>query len=129
MKFSIKDFYSKYDRIRCFLRIWLHLLEKSLMQNFIFWVVKVIFLKILEVMTHCTLNFSRILVDNTTYKVSIFSPNAVKYGPETLRIRTLFTQCNPISCYLFFSFSNEERKLKSIKTKNHLYCNINEIFH
>ena len=35
-KFSIKHFFSKYDQIRSFLRIWSHLLEKSLMQNFIF---------------------------------------------------------------------------------------------
>ena len=36
MKFSIKDFFSKYDQIRSFLRLWSHLLEKSLLQNFIF---------------------------------------------------------------------------------------------
>ena len=36
MKFSIKDFSRKYDQIRSFLRIWSHLLEKSLMENFIF---------------------------------------------------------------------------------------------
>ena len=30
MKFSIKDFSSKYDQIRRKLRIWSHLLEKSL---------------------------------------------------------------------------------------------------
>ena len=36
MKFSIKDFFSKFDQIRSFLRIWLHLLKKSLMENFIF---------------------------------------------------------------------------------------------
>ena len=40
MKFSIKDFFSKCDQIRSFfrssLRIWSHLLEKSLMENFIF---------------------------------------------------------------------------------------------
>ena len=36
MKFSIKDFFSKCDQIRNFLRIWLHLLKKSLMENFIF---------------------------------------------------------------------------------------------
>ena len=35
-KFSIKDFFSKYDQIRSFLRIWSHLLKKSLMENFIF---------------------------------------------------------------------------------------------
>ena len=36
MKFSIKDFFSKYDQIRSFLRIWSHLLKKSLIDNFIF---------------------------------------------------------------------------------------------
>ena len=36
MKFSIKDFFSKCDQIRSFLWIWLHLLKKSLMENFIF---------------------------------------------------------------------------------------------
>ena len=36
MKFPIKDFSSKCDQIRSFLRIWSHLLEKSLMENFIF---------------------------------------------------------------------------------------------
>ena len=38
MKFSIKDFFSKRDQIRSFLRIWSHLLKKSLMENFIFFV-------------------------------------------------------------------------------------------
>ena len=36
MKFSIKDCFSKYDQIRSFLRIWSHLLKKSLMEKFIF---------------------------------------------------------------------------------------------
>ena len=36
MKFSIKDFFSKRDQIRSFLRIWSYLLKKFLMQNFIF---------------------------------------------------------------------------------------------
>ena len=40
MKFSIKDFFSKSDQIRSFLRIWLHLLKKSLMENFIFCAVQ-----------------------------------------------------------------------------------------
>ena len=35
MKFSIKDFFSKYDQIRSFLRILSHLLKKSLIENFI----------------------------------------------------------------------------------------------
>ena len=36
MKFSIKDFFNKCDEIRSFLRIWSHLLGRSLMENFIF---------------------------------------------------------------------------------------------
>ena len=36
MKFFIKDFFSKCDQIRRFLRIWSHLLKKALMENFIF---------------------------------------------------------------------------------------------
>ena len=36
MKLSIKDFSSTCDEILRELRIWLHLLEKSLIENFIF---------------------------------------------------------------------------------------------
>ena len=35
-KFSIKDFFSKFDPIRRNLRIWSHLLKKSLKENFLF---------------------------------------------------------------------------------------------
>ena len=35
MRFSIKDFFSKFDQIYSFLWIWSHLLKKSLMENFI----------------------------------------------------------------------------------------------
>ena len=34
MKFSITGFFSKCDQIRSFLRVWSHLLKKSLMENF-----------------------------------------------------------------------------------------------
>ena len=40
MKFSIEDFFSKCDQIRRKLRIWSHLLKKSLMENFIFCAVR-----------------------------------------------------------------------------------------
>ena len=39
IKFSIMDFFSKCDQIHRKLRIWSHLLKKSLMENFIFCVV------------------------------------------------------------------------------------------
>ena len=42
MKFSIRDFFSKYDQIRSFLRIRSHLLKKSSMENFIFCVANVL---------------------------------------------------------------------------------------
>ena len=41
MKFSIKNFFSRCDQIPSFPWIWLHLLKKSLMENFIFCEVKV----------------------------------------------------------------------------------------
>ena len=41
MAFPIKDFLSKCDQIRSFLRIWSQLLKKSLMKNFIFCAVPV----------------------------------------------------------------------------------------
>ena len=36
IKFSIKDFFSKCDQIRKKLQFWLHLLNRSLVENFIF---------------------------------------------------------------------------------------------
>ena len=39
MKLSIKDFFSKCDQIRRKRRIWSHLQQKSLMENFILYVV------------------------------------------------------------------------------------------
>ena len=41
-KFSIKDFFNKCDQMRRKLRIWSHLLKKSLMENFIFCAVYVL---------------------------------------------------------------------------------------
>ena len=40
MKFPIKDLFSKCDQIRRKLPVWSHLLNKSLMENFIFYVVR-----------------------------------------------------------------------------------------
>ena len=40
MKFSIKDFFNKCDKICIFHRIWSHLLQKFLMGNFIFRAVR-----------------------------------------------------------------------------------------
>ena len=54
MKFPIKDFFSKCDQIRSFLRIWSHLLRKSLMENNIFCAVySEKFVKLLSGLFHC----------------------------------------------------------------------------
>ena len=42
LKFSIKDFFSKCDQIHSKLQIWSRLLEKSLMENFIFCAVEIL---------------------------------------------------------------------------------------
>ena len=39
MKFSTNDFFGKYDQMGRKLWIWSHLLDKSLMENFIFYAV------------------------------------------------------------------------------------------
>ena len=49
MKFSIKGFSSKCDQIRRKLRIWSHLLEKYLMEKFVFCAVAVR----IEKLRHC----------------------------------------------------------------------------
>ena len=48
MKFSIKDFFSKCDQIRRKLRIYSHLLKKSLMENFIFYAMVVEYFNVLQ---------------------------------------------------------------------------------
>ena len=51
MKFSMKGFFSKCGQIRSFLRVWPHLLKKSLLKNFIFCAVfslSIYFIKVFE---------------------------------------------------------------------------------
>ena len=50
IKFSINDFFSKFDQIRRKLRIWSYLLKKSLMEDFIFCAV-MLMLKINDSLT------------------------------------------------------------------------------
>ena len=42
IKYSINDFFSKCDQIGFFMLICLHLLQKSLMENFLFFAVEVV---------------------------------------------------------------------------------------
>ena len=53
MKFFIMDFFSKCDQIRSFLRIWSHLLKKSLMENFNFCAVFCLWYGIGNIRRYC----------------------------------------------------------------------------
>ena len=73
MKFSIKDFFSKCEQIRSFLRIQSHLLKNSLMKNFISCAVKTE----TQALIHYLLSFC-IPRLNTVRKFRIFSKKATK---------------------------------------------------
>ena len=61
MKLLIKDFFSKCDQIRRNLGIWSHLLNKSLMENFIFCAVY----DLEEYAIHCKLPANLVIFSNT----------------------------------------------------------------
>ena len=82
IKFSIKDFFSKWYHIRRQLRIWSQLLKKSLMENFFF--------------VQCDKHTEKSYIRTAPY-LSVFSPNVGKYGTKKFRVRTLFRQW-----YIFF---------------------------
>ena len=58
MKFSIKDFFSKRDQTHRELRIWSHLLKKSLKKNFIFCFYNQNILCVRKIETHLTFTAS-----------------------------------------------------------------------
>ena len=118
MKFSIWDFSSKCDQIRRKLRIWSYLLEKSLMETFIFVQCNYVFTTIpIMLFENIILMFSlnnrplplreKCRYSEFFYSVLFphseclreceiagkFNPNAGKYRPETFQIWTLSTQC------------------------------------
>ena len=103
-----------YGNFRRFLRIWSHSLKKSFMENFIFCAVwnmmslyfsntlnnkfsKTWFYHLLQcvksvrILSYSGPNFPPSdLIRRDIPDLSAFSPHAGKYGPEKLRIRTLF---------------------------------------
>ena len=105
--FSIEDLFSKCDQIRSIIRIWLHLLKKSLMENFIFCVVFTLNAinqcwqnsRLRENCPYSELFWSRFFRIRTKYgemwgiqNLSILSLKAQKWATEYLGIQTLFTQ-------------------------------------
>ena len=98
MKFSIKDFFSKCDQICSFLRIWSHLLNKALMENFIFCAVFIV-QQIIETFSNVSLLLLHTLREkwpNTEFfLVRIFLYSVRIQGntdQKKLHIFTLFTQ-------------------------------------
>ena len=77
MKFSIKDFFSECEQIRRKLRIWSHLLKKSLMGNFIFCVVKVADLQ--------TCNFIKKRIQQRCFSVKFAKSLRTPFFTEHLR--------------------------------------------
>ena len=60
LKFSIKNFCSKCDQIHRKLRIWSHLLKKSLMENFMFVECHVPVIRVVQKMKFSIKDFFRI---------------------------------------------------------------------
>ena len=83
MKFSIKDFFSKCDQICSFLRIWSHLMKKSLMENFIFCAVQM-YNHFVKLYSDFPFDFRkktimRIVVDNSDKKSSHTEKLVISY--------------------------------------------------
>ena len=103
MKFSIKEFFSKCDQIRSFLRIWSHLLKKSLMENFFFCAVSeednFSLGKYFLFKNTSFLVFLRIISGDTwedgialRKKVSVFGVILIRIQSKCQKIRTTITQ-------------------------------------
>ena len=90
VKSSIKDLFSKCDQIRRTLRIWLHLLKESLIENFIFFAVP----------RFCA---------SIQCPISLYQENIVYF-----LTRTIFPDSSPILGHLYNSLKNPSNK-KTIK--------------
>ena len=86
-KSFIMDFFPMGTAIRLFgiLHLYNHIVVKTPLQNTA-WKVSVCGVLLVRIFPH-----SDWILKDTPY-LSVFSPNAGKYGPEKLRIRTLFRQ-------------------------------------
>ena len=105
MKFSNKDIFSKCDQIHRKLRIWSHLLKKSLTENYIFCVV----------ISFCYLK------NNTSSRYDILNGNK-KNNPEvptivfytTRKTTRLYKESDPISDWVFRRQNEEFEGFKNI---------------
>ena len=95
MKFFIKDFFSKCDQISSFLRIWSHLMKRSLIKNFIFCAMKVLMsiTYLLYKFPTNFLHFSIFILSGENGKSLWFSRNFFGYSRSTAKNRLYHYLC------------------------------------
>ena len=84
IKFSIKGFLSKCEQMQNFLRIFLHLLKESLMENLIFWAVANKCLK--ETIRPYSFNFFRLSSTNFTWSTLEYFVRDVRASNSPLNL-------------------------------------------
>ena len=75
MKFSIKDFFSKYDQVRGTLRICLYLLKKSLMEKFTLCAVLLLIMTALKYNSNLKIYIGK--VNQNACKITLLLESAV----------------------------------------------------
>ena len=113
MKFSIKDFFSKWDQIRRNLRIWSHLLKKSFMENFVFCSMSVIFEDIFDIANISAFPISYMLNFLTSLgQHSVYMKNLILMFPNL----NIFQQHFQIRCW-FNSWKEKVKRKKHFSSK------------
>ena len=117
MKFSIKDFCNKCDKIRRKLWIWSHLLKKSLMENFIFCAVSENYM-VYRSLSHPSRNISD-SSDSRIYQNSLVShPNISEAVSQSTTSNTVLWKCIAISFkWVYINCFNKIRFLAKISSK------------
>ena len=128
MKFSIKDFFSKCDQIRKNLRIWPHLLKKSLMEDFIFCAVWYFVCYLLCLWQLTVLPHKKNLLLNTFMKEKYF---AFFLSWNKLREKCPNTECFLVRIFLYSIRIQENRDQKKLQIwtlftqRQHCYYDVN----
>ena len=91
MKFSIKDFFSKCDQIRMTMRIWSHLLKKSLMENFVICAV-----------LHCVGVYYRLKFSSQGKRILTFNRSKISNWKKSLKLPLHWKFRETWICYWFF---------------------------
>ena len=92
MKFFIKDFFSNFDQIRSFLRIWSDLPNKSLMETFIF---LVLWLNVWNISHH--------IKHLNKYKHKIYKKN-IQFALKRLNVWNIFELIHPDHLHVICQF-------------------------